>query len=295
MSDDRIERLERELADAKADRGRLAAEIDRLKREVADDRFAEDLRRALVLAAGAGTIASPVGHEQLLELIVDTAADVINARAASLFLIDEARQELVFEVALGPKAAEVKGLRVPLGEGIAGLVALSGQPMAVSDAEQDPRIAEEIGAQVGYEPKSILCVPLFNGERVTGVIELLDKEGATAFTSADMQTLGFFANQAAVAIEQSRTFRHLGPMVAAVIRSLGDVPDDERRRLLEGAEAFTADLEDEPSTREALDLARLVQSIAWEGEEERRACRAILQGFAEYLRSRSSTEPGDMP
>jgi GAF domain-containing protein len=148
-------------------------------------------------------------------------------------------------------------------------------------------VAEEIGARIGYEPRSILCVPLFNGERVTGVLELLDKEGGGSFTNADMQTLGFFANQAAVAIEQSRTFRHLAPMVAEVIRSL-DVPDVERRRLLEGAEVFAADLEDEPSTQEALEIARLVQSIAWEGEEERRACRAILQGFADYLRARAS-------
>jgi GAF domain-containing protein len=280
------EELGRELAAARDALARQAAEIERLRREAADDRFAEDLRRALALAATAGTIASPVGHERLLEMIVDTAADVIDARAASLFLIDEAGEELVFEVALGPKAGEVKGLRVPLGEGIAGLVALSGQPMAVSEAERDPRVAEEIGASVGYEPRSILCVPLFNGERVTGVLELLDKEGGASFTNADMQTLGFFANQAAVAIEQSRTFRHLAPMVAEVIRSL-DAPDAERRRLLEGAEAFAADLEDEPSTREALELARLVQQVAWEGEEERRACHAILRGFADYLRSRA--------
>jgi GAF domain-containing protein len=282
------EGLARELAEARALAEARGQEIERLRHLVAHDRFAEDLHRALVLAAAAGTIASPLEHERLLELIVDAAADVIGARAASLFLIDDASQELVFEVALGPKASSVSGLRVPLGEGIAGLVALSGQPMAVSEAEHDARVAEEIGAQIGYVPTSILCVPLFNGERVIGVVELLDKEGDVPFTPSDMQTLGYFANIAAVAIEQSRTSRHLGPMVVQVVRTLGEVPDADVDRLTLEAASFGLDLEDEPSTREALELARLVQAIAWEGEVERRLCREILEGFVGYLRARST-------
>jgi sigma-B regulation protein RsbU (phosphoserine phosphatase) len=63
-------------------------------------------------------------------MIVETAARVISARAGSLFLIDAEKQELTFEVALGEKAQQVKELRVPMGDGIAGLVAAMGQPGA---------------------------------------------------------------------------------------------------------------------------------------------------------------------
>jgi GAF domain-containing protein len=188
---------------------RAQEEISRLRRKLADERFAEELKDALTLAAAAGEIASPVTHSRLLEMIVETAASVIPSRAASLFLIDEETEELIFEVALGPEAEEVRKFRIPLGQGIAGLVAVSGQPMAISDASSDPRQAADIAKRVGYEPESILCVPLIHNEVVIGVLELLDREGAPSYSAADMATSGLFANQAAVAIEQSRNQQRL--------------------------------------------------------------------------------------
>src|SRR5688500_8340791 len=112
------------LARADATIARQVVEIARLQRRLEDERFAADLRDALAVASSAAVIAAPVTHQRLLEMIVETAAEVIGARAGALFRIDEATEELIFEVALGPKAAEVRQFRVPLGHGIAGLVAL---------------------------------------------------------------------------------------------------------------------------------------------------------------------------
>lgn len=263
-------------------------EIERLKRRLADERFAENLRDSLTLAAAAGTIASPVTYSRLLEMIVETAAHVISARAAALFLLDEEAQELIFEVALGSKAEEVKRFRVPLGHGIAGLVAVSGQPMAVSGAERDPRQAADIAQQVGYTPESILCVPLFYEDQIIGVLELLDKEGAASFSATDMEDLGLFANQAAVAIEQSRTNRNLAALLGEVVQSLGG--DSRGEDLRKQAREFADRIEEDTTFRQALDLARLVQEIAHQGENELEGCQRILGGFAEYLRSRQ--EPG---
>ncbi len=274
------------LARARETIARQAEEIERLRRRIADERFAEDLREALTLAAAAGTIAAPVTHSRLLEMIVETAAHAISARAAALFLIDEEAQELVFEVALGSKAEEVRKFRVPLGHGIAGLVAVSGQPMAVSDAERDPRQAADIAQSVGYTPQSILCFPLFYGDQIIGVLELLDKEGAPSFSAEDMEDLGLFANQAAVAIEQSRTNRNLAALLGEVLQSIGGATEGGRQELQERTRAFAEHLEEDGAFGRALDLARLVQEIAHEGENELRGCQAILRGFAEYLRSR---------
>jgi hypothetical protein len=99
---------------------RAREEISGLRRRLAEERFAEELKDALTLAASAGEISSPISHSRLLEMIVQTAASVIPSRAASLFLIDEEAEELVFEVALGSKAEEVRKFRIPLGHGIAG-------------------------------------------------------------------------------------------------------------------------------------------------------------------------------
>ena len=263
-----------------------AEEIERLRYRLADELFVEDLREALALATSAGAIASPVSHPRLLEMIVETAAHVIFARAAALFLVDEEAQELIFEVALGSKAEEVRQFRIPLGHGIAGLVAVSGQPMAISDAASDPRQAADIAESVGYVPQSILCVPLFYNEQVIGVLELLDKEEASSFSATDMEHLALFADQAAVAIGQSRTNRNLAALLGEVLASLGATDDGRSQGLQERARAFAEGLEEDATFTQALDLARLVQEIAHQGENELRGCHTILQGFAEYLRSR---------
>jgi GAF domain-containing protein len=286
--------MEGELAQARATIAQQAGEIERLRRRLADERLAEELREALTLAVTAGTLASPVSHARLLEMIVETAAHVISARAAALFLIDNETQELIFEVALGQKAHEVKKFRVPLGHGIAGLVAVSGQPIAIADARSDPRQAADIAQAVGYQPQSILCVPLFYNDQVIGVLELLDKEGLPSFSAGDMASLGLFANQAAVAIEQSRTHRNLAALVGEVMESLAEARGEQRHGLQQRAHTFALSIEEDADYRQALELAQLVREIVWQGEHELQACRTILRGFTEYLRSRPTLtgEPG---
>jgi GAF domain-containing protein len=284
--------LEEALAQARTASAQQATEIERLRRRLADEHFAEELREALTLAVAAGTLASPVSHARLLEMIVETAAHVISARAAALFLIDSESQELIFEVALGQKAHEVKKFRVPLGHGIAGLVAVSGQPIAIGDARSDPRQAADIAQAVGYQPQSILCVPLFYNDQVTGVLELLDKAGATGFSADDMAALGLFASQAAVAIEQSRTHRNLAALVGEVMASLAEARGELGHGLEQRARTFARSIEENADYRQALELAQLVREIIWQGEHELQACRTILRGFTEYLRSRPALGGG---
>lgn len=265
---------------------RQAAEIARLRRQLGDERVAEQLREALILAATTGTVASPVKYNQLLELIVQTSAHVIGANAASLFLTDTATEELVFEVALGQKAAEVKKFRVSLGHGIAGLVALTGQPMAIADADSDPRQALDIAQSIGYIPKSILCVPLFIEDEVIGVLELLDRQGAAAFSPGDMDVLTSFANIAAIALEQSRTQTNLPRLVGEVLAASGMTS----QQIQQAGQSFASDIEQGTSYAQSLELAQLVQDIAQYGEYEAAACRQILQSFANYLRSRPQVD-----
>jgi GAF domain-containing protein len=269
----------------------LNAELERLRRELATETAGRELRRALSLAATAGTIASPITHTRLLEMIVETAAQVISAQAASLFLIDTETNELIFEVALGQKAEEVKRFRVPVGHGIAGLVAMTGQPMSVSDAQQDPRQAAEIAQSVGYTPRSILCVPLFYDEQVIGVLELLDKIGAPSFSPSDTASLGLFANMAAVAIEQSRANRNLAALVGETLRSLGGQDEGALQAELR---SFITSMEEDVAYRRALDLAQLVHEIAWQGEREVTLCRSVLGAFAEYARTKPGGSLSDM-
>ena len=258
------------------------AEIERLQRRVAEERFAQDLRDALTLAATVGTIGAPVRHERLLEMILAAAADIIGAHAASLFLVDAQRQNLVLEFALGDKADEVKKSGIPLGQDVAGLVALTGQPMAISDRAEDSRESAE-------SAKNILCVPLFVQGQVIGVLELLDKEGGATFGAADMEALGLFATQAAAAIEQSRTRRSMGALVAELINGMEGLPEHERQGLTERAHEFATELGQHSGYLNALELAELVHEIVQHGDRATETCKGILGSFAQFLRSRPVT------
>jgi GAF domain-containing protein len=247
-------------------------------RENEDLQFAARLRTALGTAASAGKIGSHVPRAALLEMIVSTAVHVLRAAAGALLLVDEETDELVFEVAVGGQAETVKTLRVPLGHGVAGLVAMTGQPMAVTDAQTDAVAAQDIAEQVGYRPSSILCVPLFYGDRILGVLELLDKADGSSFTPPDTEALGLFANQAAVAIEQSRLHESVVALVEDAMRGDGDAQRE--------ATAFAVTVAQDPSSRRTIEIAELVQEISRSGTDELEACRALLEGFAEYLRRR---------
>lgn len=274
------------ITQAQATIARQVEEIQSLRQQLAAAQAAVELREVLSLAAVAGTITAPVTYTELLQLIVETAAHVISAEAASLFLVDEVTHELFFEVALGPNAEEVKRFRVPPGHGIAGLVAMTGQPMAVADASNDPRTAMDIAQSINHTPDSILCVPLISNDEVLGVLELLDKRGTPTFTPWDMQVLGFFAKQAAVTIQQSQARRDMVALVCEAMVALGAVADVHAEQVRKPARVLAETLEQDGLHRHALGLAELVREIAKEGEGELAACHAILHSFADYLRLR---------
>ena len=246
--------------------------------------FIEELQRVMSLAASANAIAAPVTHSELLEMIVRTASQVIDARAASICLIDERAQELVFEVIHGEASEELRKIRIPIGHGIAGMVAVTGQAMAISNVEHDPRHAVDVARRVGYMPQSILAVPLLYADRVIGVLELLDKNGEESFGTADMDALSLFANQAAIAIEQSRAQSSVSSMLMQMISAFGGVSPARQRRLKKAAAAIAKDV-DNSAHRQAMELAGLIHEIVRYGDSETAACRALLESFASYLRS----------
>ena len=273
-------RLARELI------ARQALEIDGLKAAQDDARFAAELRDLLLQVGAAAALGEPAEGEDPLEPLVQTAAMVTSARAASLLVRPPEADYLVFRVATGPKAAEVRQFTVPLGRGIVGLVAETGQPMAVSNVADDPRFFRDIAQSVQYIPESILCVPLRRGDSVIGVLELLDKAGGS-FGAQDLEIAGLFAGHLALALDMSRG---AGDLSALLIEGL---------RRLAGREAVSSNLEEEAAAfarraresdlqTEALALARAIAAIGRQGDKELGLVRSWIGSFLEYLRSRES-------
>ena len=141
----------------------------------------------------ADTPSYPRSNDDLLKSIVEAAARIFNAAAASILLVNEQEQVLEFKVAYGASNRDLVGMKFPLDKGIAGYVVMTGQPLAISNVRQDARFNQDFAKSTGYVPNSILATPLLSGERVIGVMEVLDKVNGASFGVQDMELLAMFA------------------------------------------------------------------------------------------------------
>jgi sigma-B regulation protein RsbU (phosphoserine phosphatase) len=148
---------------------------------------------------------STLNLSELLEIIMTTAAEVMRAKTASLLLVDEASQDLVFRVALGDKGGDLKEkFRVKMGEGIAGSVAKSGKSLIVNDTQNDPRFAKRFDDSTGFKTEAILCVPMTVKDKIIGVLQAINPIGRKAFDADDLELFETFSHQASLAVETAR-------------------------------------------------------------------------------------------
>jgi GAF domain-containing protein len=208
-----------------------------------------DLRAAVA----AGALGSEESYRELLQSVVEVARAIFGARASSVFLHDEETDELVFEAVAGEGAGELVGKRFPSSTGVAGWVLVTRQPLVIEELEQDPRFAREAAESTGFIPKGLMAVPLLHEERALGVLEVLDRPQQAAFSLKEMELLGLFANEAAIALDLLQRAREARAVLeeedgqaAALARlaaRLADAEPEQResaQRLLEALEAFLA-------------------------------------------------------
>jgi GAF domain-containing protein len=200
-------------------------------------------------AVAAGVIGSDEAYGALLRSIVEVARAIFGAQRSSIFLLDEEADELVFEAVAGEAEQGLLGSRIPSSTGIAGWTLVTRQPLVIEDLTQDPRHAVEVAEKTGYVPKGLMSVPLLFDERVLGVLQVLDRPQRPGFSLQEMELLGLFANQAAIALDllqRSRRAKDVletgGGDVAVVARLAAalDGLEEERRaaalRLLQALE-----------------------------------------------------------
>jgi GAF domain-containing protein len=202
-------------------------------------------------AVAAGMLPGDDLHRSLLRSIVDVARAIFRARAASVFLLDTAADELVFEAVSGEGEESLVGHRFPSSTGIAGWVLVTGQSLVLDDVTADPRFASQAAESTGYVPKSIMAVPLLSDERALGVLEVLDRPSGERFTMEEADLLGMFATQAAAALDLLQRSRSARRVLAGA--EAGDSPLTRLAAALEGAE---------PEDREAtLELLRAAEAL----------------------------------
>jgi len=152
-------------------------------------------------AVAAGVLGSEDQYRALLQSVVDVARAIFRAKASSILLLDTETDELVFEAAADEASESLIGKRFPSSTGIAGFVLVSRQPLVIEDVLADPRFSRETAESTGFVPKGLMAVPLLHEENALGVLEVLDRPRDARFTLAEMELLGLFANQAAIALD----------------------------------------------------------------------------------------------
>jgi GAF domain-containing protein len=173
-------------------------------------------------------LSAAVDLDGLLERILRRAAELLHAEAGSIALVTAAGDALELRTVIGPAAARLRGARLALGQGLVGWVIAHRQPAIVNHAEADPRHSSEFARAHNLAPWSLMAAPVFSGDSVVGGVEIIDKEGRTAFDDVDLKLLVLIAGRLGSAIEmdRSRTERRDQDRLASIGRLMAGVLHD---------------------------------------------------------------------
>jgi len=154
-------------------------------------------------------INSSLEIESVLDNAMRFSEEFINAEASSIYELDEGRNELFIRVARGEKKDLIKIVRLKIGEGVAGRVVQTGEPMVVQDVRKEKSFSDQYDRMSGFKTRSLLCVPLILRGKSIGAIQVLNKKGGKHFTKADKEILVSLSQQIAVAMENAKLYRRL--------------------------------------------------------------------------------------
>jgi signal transduction histidine kinase len=206
----------------------------------------------------------------LLKKIISAAKELTDTEAASIMLIDPSTGDLRFEIASNIAQQDMEYIIIPKGSGIAGWVALHGEPRVIDDVSQEPTWSNRVDDTIEFQTRSILAVPLRTHTKIIGVLEAINKIGGEKWSENDINTLTTLASQAAIAIENARLFQQsdfiaemvhelrtpLAALKASTVLLLRpELPEGKRVDIINTMQSETERLT--RLTSEFLDLARL--------------------------------------
>jgi class 3 adenylate cyclase/DNA-binding response OmpR family regulator len=195
----------------------------------------EDLERRVreltALTEASTAINSVMNTERLLEQILELSRDVMTAEASSLLVLDKDTGKLQFVVARGAAEHALKATTVDLGQGIAGWVAQTGEPLLIADAYEDPRFDPSYDQRTGFRTRSLLTVPIVIKGEIAGVVQVMNKVSTAVFDDRDLRLFQSFASMASIALENARLFEQTRRMADDLRKAL----EAERRLAIEKA------------------------------------------------------------
>lgn len=172
----------------------------------------------------------------LLRSIVGATVALFEAEAASIALYRSDTETLEFVIAAGAQGQGVVGMSIPASQGIAGYAFTSGEPIAISEPERDPRFGKDFSEGTGYVPRTILAMPMRSEHGTAGILEVLDKRQGS-FSMRDIELASVFADQAAVAIQIGALALDLQKLIRSMLAA--DIPADDDAALQDLISAAT--------------------------------------------------------
>jgi diguanylate cyclase (GGDEF)-like protein len=154
-------------------------------------------------------LTSSLQLDQVLRTIMEKIEEFLRPDNWSLLLLDEAKQELYFELAVGKASQALKDVRVKVGQGIAGWVAQHGETVVVPDTSKDTRFFAKVDEKTKTETQSIVAVPVKFRDTCLGVIELINCMGPEGFDPRDLKLLEALSDFAAIALENARHVKRI--------------------------------------------------------------------------------------
>ena len=154
-------------------------------------------------------LTSSLQLDQVLRTIMEKIDEFLRPDTWSLLLVDEVKQELYFELAIGKGTQALKDVRIKMGQGIAGWVAQKDEAVIVSDVSQDTRFFSKVDEKTKMETRSIVAVPVRYRDHCLGVIELINCVGPDGFHQRDLALLEALADFAAIALENARHVKRI--------------------------------------------------------------------------------------
>jgi len=156
-----------------------------------------------------GLINSSLDLSRLLLSVMESVKSVFRTESCSILLVDKEKNELYFHIVAGEKQEELSKLRVPIGQGIAGAIAVTKKPMIINDAQSDPRVFKSVDKAVDFVTRNILGAPLIVNDEVIGVMEAINTIDRNNYNSNDIDLFLSFSDAAALAIQKTRLLENL--------------------------------------------------------------------------------------
>lgn len=163
-----------------------------------------DLTKELMACVEIGkAVTSTLDREEILQIILNRLSQLILAQNWTLYLMDESHDELQFEVVVGLDGHDILERRLKVGEGIAGKVAKTGKPVLVPDTSKEPDFDRRVDSQTGFKTHSLITLPLMLGEKVIGVLQIINPESQELFEEPFFPILQILSDFVAIAINNA--------------------------------------------------------------------------------------------